>query len=67
MNIFHLHAEKQHGGMRNAATWLVIADSLFDAISSIPEGLSVKAVGGSGGCGRRSGRVIGRPSVPTIH
>lgn len=43
MNIFHLYAEKETGGMRDARMWLVIAANLFDAVSLVPEGFYVKA------------------------
>ncbi len=44
MNLFHLHVEKEQGATSRSRTWLVVADSLFEAMSVIPEGFSVKAV-----------------------
>ena len=43
MNLFHLHVEKEHEAASRSRTLLVIADSLFEAISVVPEGFCVKA------------------------
>ena len=37
MNLFHLHAEKEQGRTRGPRTWVVIAESLFEAISLFPK------------------------------
>ena len=50
MNVFHIHAERQQKGGRNARIWLVIAESMTDAMSLVPDGFSVKAVGIQVGC-----------------
>ena len=67
MNIFHLHAEKAQGGTRDAETWLVIADNLFDAISFVPEGFCVKAVEIQLAVAAGPGRVVGCFGAPTVH
>lgn len=67
MNIFHLHAEKQSDGMRDEGIWLVVADSLFDAVSLVPEGFYVKAAEVQMAAVAGPGRVIGCFAPPTIH
>lgn len=67
MNLFHLHAEKEQGGMRGLRTWLVIAGTLFEAMSTVPEGYSVKAVEVQTGTVVGLGRVIGWKGAPTIY
>lgn len=73
MNFFHVQAEKDQEvacdqevtcGPR---TWLVIADSLFEAMSLIPDGFSVKAVKVRIGAVAGPGRVIGWIGAPTMH
>lgn len=44
MNLFHLHVEQEQGAVSRPRTWLVVADSLFEAISVVPDGFAVKAV-----------------------
>jgi len=67
MNIFHLHAEEEQGRVRDAGTWLVVADSLLDAISLVPEGFCVKAVEVQLATVAGPGRVIGCFGAPTVH
>ena len=67
MNIFHLHAEKEQGHGRDPGTWLVIADSLFEAISLLPEGFLVKTVEVQVAAVAGPGRVIGCIDAPTVH
>lgn len=67
MNIFHLHAEKEQGGTRDTGTWLVIADSLFDAISFVPEDFCVKAIEIQLAVAAGPGRVVGCFGAPTFH
>ena len=50
MNVFHIHAERQRKGGRDARIWLVIAESMTEAMSLVPEGFSVRAVGIQVGC-----------------
>jgi hypothetical protein len=42
MNVFRLHAERVQEGTRDSRTWFIIADSLTDAVSLVPEGFYVK-------------------------
>jgi hypothetical protein len=42
MHIFHLHAEKELNGTLDTCTWPVIADSLLEAASLMPEGFYMK-------------------------
>jgi len=67
MNRFHLHAEKEQGETRGPRTWLVVAGSLFEAMSTVPEGYSVKAVEVEVGAVAGPGQVIGWIGAPTIH
>lgn len=67
MNIFHLHAEKDFGGTRDARLWLVVADSLFDAVSLVPEGFYVKAAEVQVAQVAGRSRVIGCFTPPTVH
>jgi hypothetical protein len=39
MNLFRLHAEKEQGALLHSRTWLVVANSLFEAMSVLPDGL----------------------------
>jgi hypothetical protein len=59
MHIFHVHAEKEPGGTRDARTWLVISDNLLDATSLVPGGFRVKAVEIQRAAVAGPGRVIG--------
>ena len=67
MNIFHLHTERAPDGASDSCTWLVIADTLFDAVSLIPAGYLVRAadvqLAGTPG----PSRVIGCFDRPTLH
>lgn len=63
MNLFHVHAEKERGEPRGPQTWLVIADSLLEAMSFIPEDFSVKAVEVGVGAAAGPRRAIGWTGV----
>ena len=67
LNLFRLHVEKDQGETFRPTTWLVIVGNLFDAMSSVPEGYSVKAVDVEVGTVAGPGRVIGRIAAPTVH
>lgn len=67
MNLFHVQAEKARGAACSPRTWLVIAGSLFEAMSLIPEGFSVKGVKVRIGTVTGPGRVIGWIGAPTMH
>jgi hypothetical protein len=67
MNIFHLQAEKEQAGARDSGTWLVVADSLFDAISLVPDEFRVKAVDIQLAAVAGPGRVIGCFAAPPMH
>lgn len=67
MNIFHLHAEKGQGRTRDAGIWLVVAESLFEAISFVPEGYCVKAIEIQLAVVTGPGRVVGCFGAPTVH
>ena len=67
MNLFRLHAEKKRGEILHPTTWLVIASTLFEAISAVPEGYFVKAVDVEVGAVAGPGRVIGWIAAPTLH
>ena len=67
MSLFHLYAEKEQDRRRSLRAWLVIAESLFEAFSLVPEGYSVKAAEVRVGTvsGRR--RVLRWTASPRIH
>lgn len=44
MNLFCIQTEKREPENTERRSWFIIADSLLEAMSSLPEGLSVKAV-----------------------
>ncbi len=67
MNIFHLRATKQSDGTYDTRMWLVVADSLFDAISLVPEGFYVEAAEIQVAAATGPGRVIGCFAPPTLH
>lgn len=67
MNLLHLHAEKDCGGLRDERMWLVIANSLFDAVCLLPDGCHVKAAEVQAAAVVGPGRVIGCFPMPTIH
>jgi hypothetical protein len=67
MNLFHLHVEKEQGARSRSRTWLVVADSLFEAISIVPEGFSVKAVEVQLGAAVDPPRVIKSTPTPVVH
>lgn len=67
MNLFHVHVEKEQGETLRPTMWFVIAGNLFDTMSSVPEGYSVKAVDVEVGTVAGPGRVIGWIAAPTVH
>jgi hypothetical protein len=67
MNLSHLHAEKEQGRTSGLRTWVVIAESLFEAISFVPEGFSVKAAEVQVRTVSGPRRVIGWTGSPSIH
>jgi hypothetical protein len=67
MNIFRLHTEKQSNEACDTRTWLVVADSLLDAVSLVPEGFYVKAAEIERVAVVGQVRVIGCLVSPTIH
>ncbi len=67
MNLFHLDAEIEQGATCGRWTWLVVADSLFEAMSFVPEGFSVKAIEVQVGTARGPLRVVASSGAPTIH
>ena len=44
MHIFHLHAEKRQGRTGDTRKWLVVADTLPDAVSLVPDGFCLESV-----------------------
>ena len=67
MNLFHLHVEKKQGARSRSRTWLVVADSLFEAMTVVPEGFSVKAVEVQVGAAVDPPRVIKSIPAPVVH
>jgi hypothetical protein len=67
MNLFQVQAEKDRGAACSPRTWLVIAGSLFEAMSFIPEEFSVKGVKVRVGIVEGPGRLIGWTGAPTMH
>ena len=66
MTLFHLHVEAEPGTIPRARTWIVAAGSLFEALSIVPEGISVKSVEVQAGTAVDPRRVIkmGPPALP---
>jgi hypothetical protein len=70
MNLFRLRVEKDFAAKRQVRTWLVVADSLLDAISVVPEGFSVKAITVEVGTdleARRPDTPIASIGAPLVH
>jgi hypothetical protein len=67
MNLFHLHVEKEQGARSRSRTWLVVADSLLEAMSVVPEGFSVKAVEVQVGAAANLPLAIKWIDAPIIH
>lgn len=67
MNLFRLHAEIEQGATCGHRTWLVIAGSLFEAMSFVPEEFSVKAIEVQVGAARGPLRVVASSGAPIIH
>lgn len=67
MKLFHLHVEKEQEGMPRSRTWLVVADSLFEAMSVVPDGFAVKAVEVQVGTAVDPRRVIRSIAAPVMH
>lgn len=67
MNLFHLHVEKDRGTRSSAQTWLVVAESLLEAISVVPEGFSVKAVEVQLGTAGDPCLVVKSLAAPVLH
>jgi hypothetical protein len=67
MNLFLLHVEKEQGARSRSRTWLVVADSLFEAMSVVPEGVSVTAVEVQVGVAVDPPRVIKSSPAPVVH
>ena len=67
MNLFHLHVEKEQGTMPRPQTWLVVADSLFDAMSVVPDDIAVRAVEVQVGAAVDPRRVIRRVAALVVH
>jgi len=66
MNVFRVVAEKKQGETAAPRTWLVVAGSLFEAMSLIPDSYTAKAVEVQVGGAAGPGRVIGWTG-PTLH
>lgn len=66
MNLFHLHIEAEHDAMFRPHTWIVIAGSLRDALSVVPDGLSVKSVQIQPGIAVDPRRRVDRTDAPVI-
>ncbi len=67
MNLFHLHTENEQGVPRAPRKWLVVASCLFEAMSFVPEGSSVKAVEVQVGSVPGPRRVIRSIDSPSVH
>lgn len=65
MNLFHLHVEKE--ARSRSRTWLVVADSLFEAMTVVPEGFSVTAVEVQVGIAVDPPPVIKSSPAPVVH
>ncbi len=66
MNLFNVHAEKAQEKELGPRIWFVIAGNVFDAISLVPDGFSVKAVDVHPAAVQGPDRVIGWMGESTI-
>lgn len=67
MNLYCLHVEIEPGVKSKSRTLFVLADSLFGAISALPDGFFVKAVEVQVGNAVEPRRVIKAVSGPVVH
>lgn len=64
MNLFHIEVEPEQDETARMRTWLVVADSLFVAISLIPDGYTPKSVEVQLDTASGPGRIIGWMEPP---
>ena len=64
MTIYHLEAEHELDEPTTLRTWLVVAESLFDAISLVPDDYTVKSAEVQLERASEAGRVIGWMGPP---
>jgi hypothetical protein len=67
MKLYYLHVEIEPGVKSKSRTLFVLADSLFGAISAVPDGVSVKAVEVQVGNAVEPRCVIKAVSGPVVH
>jgi hypothetical protein len=67
MNLFQLRVETDQATTLRSRTWLVIADSMLEAISVVPEGFSVKSVEVRVGTALHPHRLIKSTGTPVVH
>jgi hypothetical protein len=67
MNLYYLHVEIEPGVKSKSRTLFVLADSLFGAISALPDGFFVKAVEVQVGNAVEPRRVIKAVSGTVVH
>lgn len=67
MTLYHLRVESEQGARSSSRTWLVLADSLFEAISVVPDGFSVTAIDVQTGTVVDPRRAIKAISEPVVH
>lgn len=66
MHLIHVETVKDENQLSSARTWLVIADSLFEAMSLIPNDYRPKAAEVRPGAVSGPSRVIGWAMPPTV-
>lgn len=64
MNVFHIEAEREQDETAGVRTWLVVAGNLFEAMSLVPDGYTVKSVEVQLDAVPGPGRVIGWMGPP---
>lgn len=67
MNLFRVEVEEGWNNTSSGRTWLVAADSLFDALSLIPDSSTVKSVEVQVAVAQGPGRVIGWMGPRVVH
>ena len=67
MNLFQLRIEREWGTTLRSRTWLIVADSLIEAISVVPEGFSVKSVEVRVSTAVHPQRLIKSTGAPVVH
>lgn len=67
MKLYYLHVENEPGVRSSLTTWLVLADSLLEAVSIVPENVALKAIVVQSGNAVDTRRVLMPMNRPAAH